>query len=157
MISVSFSLFIARVSVQNADSSVLSVLTVRQRDTQGPGWKERLAESWMSRRHCNRTGRHFPKAPAGLDQDWEPEHQDWRSCCAECCRVQFPAQCKPPTASWRNSGRSTDHRVTRRVRTKAFPYTEIQSSDLICLFVPGIYSVELVSDSLYEWHVKLRT
>lgn len=24
-------------------------------------------------------------------------------------------------------------------------------------FVAGIYSVELVSDSLYEWHVKLRT
>lgn len=25
------------------------------------------------------------------------------------------------------------------------------------LCFPGIYSVELVSDSLYEWHVKLRT
>lgn len=25
------------------------------------------------------------------------------------------------------------------------------------LFLSGIYSVELVGDSLYEWHVKLRT
>lgn len=33
----------------------------------------------------------------------------------------------------------------------------VSSSDLTCLFVLGIYSVELVSDSLYEWHVKLRT
>lgn len=31
------------------------------------------------------------------------------------------------------------------------------SSDLTAFFVLGIYSVELVSDSLYEWHVKLRT
>lgn len=33
-------------------------------------------------------------------------------------------------------------------------------SQALCAFVThftGIYSVELVNDSLYEWHVKLRT
>lgn len=33
-------------------------------------------------------------------------------------------------------------------------------SEALCAFVThftGIYSVELVNDSLYEWHVKLRT
>lgn len=33
-------------------------------------------------------------------------------------------------------------------------------SETLCAFVThftGIYSVELVNDSLYEWHVKLRT
>lgn len=28
---------------------------------------------------------------------------------------------------------------------------------MFCLPLAGIYSVELVNDSLYEWHVKLRT
>lgn len=33
----------------------------------------------------------------------------------------------------------------------------VRSSTVIFFSVAGIYSVELVNDSLYEWHVKLRT
>lgn len=32
-----------------------------------------------------------------------------------------------------------------------------QTEVKLCVCFTGIYSVELVSDSLYEWHVKLRT
>lgn len=33
----------------------------------------------------------------------------------------------------------------------------VRSSAVRCFSAAGIYSVELVNDSLYEWHVKLRT
>lgn len=53
--------------------------------------------------------------------------------------------------------------------TDTFPYSgdyycfNVSSADWsksLCVpvaYFTGIYSVELVSDSLYEWHVKLRT
>lgn len=53
--------------------------------------------------------------------------------------------------------RSQSYKTGKYGRSRSDSHHSGSSSHLSPLFLSGIYSVELVGDSLYEWHVKLRT